>query len=182
VILFTSDSHFNHGNILAYEPWRQSWARDVSDMNDKLVEAWNAKVKPDDTVYHLGDFCFGNEAMVTELRKRLVGNLILVRGNHDRSATSLTRCGVNSVKNIRLQSDTGLVFECRHNPRKFTATEIETTDVLLHGHLHGHPHHDGLSDLAVSKLLDVGVDATRCLSPLTIGEVSELFMRKTTNS
>ena len=175
---FTSDTHFRHGNILAFEPWRQSWARNISAMDEKLIEAWNAKVLPHDTIYHLGDFCFGNENQIHDIAKRLNGEIYLILGNHDRTAASNARCGLRAVKSIQVTSDTGLRFICKHDPRKFTVQEAEENDFLLHGHLHGQLHHDGIDPRITAKLLDVGVDAVRSIYPLTIEEVSELCMRK----
>ena len=56
-IFWTSDSHYFHNNILKYcnRPFGS-----VEAMNEALVANWNSVVKPDDHVYHLGDFCFGN--------------------------------------------------------------------------------------------------------------------------
>lgn len=151
-------------------------------MDEKLIEAWNAVVTPQDTVVHLGDFAFGNESQIHDIAKRLNGRIVLVLGNHDRTAASNARCGLQAVKSIEVRSDTGLRFLCKHDPRKFTVQEAESHDFLLHGHLHGHPHHDGIDPLITAKLFDVGVDAVRSLRPLTMGEVSELCMRKSSIS
>jgi len=54
---FTSDTHFGHFNIIEYcnRPFKT-----VDEMNSKLIRFWNERVKPDDIVYFLGDFCFKN--------------------------------------------------------------------------------------------------------------------------
>lgn len=77
---FTSDTHFHHSNIIEYcnRPYK-----DVQEMNDKMVENWNSIVKPDDLVYHLGDYCFGNEDKIREINNRLNGHIVLISGNHD---------------------------------------------------------------------------------------------------
>jgi len=51
-IFFTGCTHFGHANIikLANRPFS-----DVGEMNEALVERWNARVQPGDRVYHLGD-------------------------------------------------------------------------------------------------------------------------------
>ena len=53
MIFFTSDTHFNHKAIISYcsRPFES-----VEEMNDRLIDNWNQVVKPNDTVYHLGDF------------------------------------------------------------------------------------------------------------------------------
>lgn len=46
-----------------------------------MVENWNRVVKPEDKVYHLGDFCFTDGGM--KLAGLLNGHKRLVKGNHD---------------------------------------------------------------------------------------------------
>ena len=77
---FTSDTHFYHTNIIEYcnRPFS-----DVQDMNDKMINNWNSVVGPNDLVYHLGDYCFGNEQKIREINSRLNGHIVLVHGNHD---------------------------------------------------------------------------------------------------
>ena len=84
-LFFTSDTHFDNANIIRYcnRPWNT-----VEEMNEGLVERWNAKVGPDDTVFHLGDFCFAGSAEWKKWRNKLNGHIILVRGNHDRKMSS----------------------------------------------------------------------------------------------
>lgn len=41
-------------------------------MNEALVTNINKFVKEDDTLYHLGDFAFGNKNKVVEFRNQLV--------------------------------------------------------------------------------------------------------------
>ena len=52
-IFFTSDTHFGHGGALGL--YRRPFAS-VAAMNEGLVERWNEAVKPEDVVWHLGDF------------------------------------------------------------------------------------------------------------------------------
>lgn len=83
-IFFTSDTHFGHKNIIKYcdRPFES-----VGDMDDELVDRWNAVVQPNDTVYHLGDFAFAGTKRITELTARLNGSIVLVAGNHDKQIT-----------------------------------------------------------------------------------------------
>jgi len=52
-------------------------------MNDKLVFNWNSIVKPEDTVYHMGDFSMRTPK---EHAEQLNGKKILIIGNHDRES------------------------------------------------------------------------------------------------
>ena len=52
-------------------------------MNEDLIKRWNSVVKPNDIVFHLGDFMFGNINRFWEFRSRLNGKIYLIHGNHD---------------------------------------------------------------------------------------------------
>lgn len=51
-------------------------------MNEDMVKKWNEIVKPEDTVYVLGDFSMAFRS-IELFPKRLMGDKILVPGNHD---------------------------------------------------------------------------------------------------
>ena len=80
MIYFTSDTHFGHARII--ELCARPFAN-VDEMNEALIQKWNAVVGPDDVVYHLGDFFMGPKETVL-LRKRLNGKIVLIKGNHDK--------------------------------------------------------------------------------------------------
>ena len=83
MIFFTSDLHFYHGNIMKYCPKFRDF-NDVNEMNEKLIELWNAVVGPEDTVYDLGDFAFCNKLKdLKSVARRLNGSHVLILGNHD---------------------------------------------------------------------------------------------------
>lgn len=80
-ILYISDLHFNHYNIIRYEnrPFK-----DVEEMNRELVKRWNNKVNDEDHVYILGDVGFFNSTTKTiDLVRKLKGHKHLILGNHD---------------------------------------------------------------------------------------------------
>lgn len=88
---YTADLHLGHANIIKYcdRPFK-----DVNHMNEALIRNWNSRVKPEDTVIHNGDFCFKNTpggkegegagVDAKEWTKKLNGNIVFVRGNHDK--------------------------------------------------------------------------------------------------
>jgi calcineurin-like phosphoesterase family protein len=78
---FISDTHHLHFNILrlSNRPFK-----DTQEMEDKLVEYWNALVEKEDHVYHLGDVAFANYDKTVEFLGKLNGNKFLIRGNHDK--------------------------------------------------------------------------------------------------
>lgn len=78
-IWFTSDLHFFHENVIRYcnRPYRT-----VHEMNEALISNWNKVVKPEDTVYCLGDMSLAWRP-IELFSTRLNGQKFLVPGNHD---------------------------------------------------------------------------------------------------
>jgi calcineurin-like phosphoesterase family protein len=79
-VFFTSDTHFGHTNILKYcdRPFSST-----EEMDEEIIRCWNSVVKPDNIVFHLGDFAFGTIAQWETYRNRLNGHIHLILGNHD---------------------------------------------------------------------------------------------------
>lgn len=79
---FIADTHFRHKNILEFEnrPFEA-----LEEMEEKMIEAWNKVVAKTDTVYLVGDFCFGNHNEWIEILDKLKGEIVLIKGNHDKS-------------------------------------------------------------------------------------------------
>ena len=77
----TSDTHFNHKNIIKYcnRPFN-----DIYEMNEALINNWNSVVTQNDIIYHLGDFGFGTKEELQEIFDRLNGEKYLIMGNHDK--------------------------------------------------------------------------------------------------
>jgi len=69
---FISDTHFSHSNIIRYtgRPFQS-----VKEMDERLIENWNALVKSQDTVFFLGDFGLGTTDFLTSLCSGLQGIL-----------------------------------------------------------------------------------------------------------
>lgn len=73
----TSDHHFGHARVseLASRPFSS-----VEEMNEAMIERWNALVRPDDVVLHLGDLALGPIEQSVALTARLNGRRLLVPG------------------------------------------------------------------------------------------------------
>ena len=56
--LYIADTHFGHKNIIRFDS--RPFAT-VDEMEEEMVKRWNIAVEPSDTVYILGDFCWGKE-------------------------------------------------------------------------------------------------------------------------
>ena len=79
-VFFTSDTHFNHKNIIIYcnRPFET-----VEKMNEVLIANWNSKVPSDGIVFHCGDFALGGSEAWHKIMPRLNGKIHLILGNHD---------------------------------------------------------------------------------------------------
>jgi calcineurin-like phosphoesterase family protein len=87
---FISDTHFSHANIIRYtgRPFQS-----VNEMDERLIENWNAHIAPQDTVFFLGDFGLGTTDFLADLCARLHGNKICIRGNHDGTPAKMHKIG-----------------------------------------------------------------------------------------
>lgn len=105
MIYFTSDTHYWHANVIRYCARPHA---SVEEMNEDMVLKWNQTVKPEDTVYVLGDFSLAFRAVET-FPARLMGNKILVPGNHDfcHSYHKKSRTPENQEKWIQKYRDHG---------------------------------------------------------------------------
>ncbi len=133
-----SDTHFRHSNIIKYcnRPFHS-----VGEMNEQLIHKWNSVVSPEDTVYHVGDFGFGD---MSEFRSRLNGTVHLIQGNHDSSITWNTFDFASRSK-YRLLDVGGLKVLLIHFPiQEPEYRQIVPKcqfDVCLYGHVHN--NHSG---------------------------------------
>jgi calcineurin-like phosphoesterase family protein len=80
-----SDTHFGHENACTKfkrddgSPLRPFAS--AEEMDEAMVERWNAVVRPFDKVYHLGDVVINKKFL--PILDRLNGKKRLIRGNHD---------------------------------------------------------------------------------------------------
>lgn len=135
-VLVVSDHHFDHANILNFKKPDGSPLRvfkDVSHMNEYMVERHNSIVRPQDKVYFLGDVAIKDTGI--NYLKRLNGHKRLILGNHD-------------YANMRLYQP---YFEAIYSSRmldKMLFTHIPVHPLSLGkaiANVHGHTH-AGLSD------------------------------------
>lgn len=165
---FVSDTHFGHSNIIRYSsrPFN-----DVNEMNEGLIENWNRTVKPDDVVYHLGDFAFMPLDPFKKVLNRLNGKIWVVLGNHDRVITDNQRALLLHGKIARIDNyleikAAGRSFVLFHYGQRVWHRSHHSS-IHLYGHSHGSLPPFGLS-------VDVGVDCKEITSeyrPVSVDEV-----------
>jgi len=139
-IWVTSDTHFNHRNILTFRDKGGSCFRgdkfpDVNHMNEYMVDKWNSVVKPGDKVYHLGDVFFGDKSLFPPLWAKLQGSKRLVVGNHDDVKYLAAGAFFQKIMLWRVFPDWGLIFT--HVPIHDTTLYRAGDKALnVHGHIH----------------------------------------------
>lgn len=99
-------------------------------MNEHMVNCHNSVVRPHDKVYFLGDVCMATTIEALEILRRMNGEKVLIKGNHD-----LAKPGryMEHFKDIRgsHQFD-GMILT--HIP--IHSGSLARWGVNVHGHLH----------------------------------------------
>jgi calcineurin-like phosphoesterase family protein len=156
---FTADTHFWHGGIIGLTKRPFSSAE---EMTHALIANWNARVRPGDTVYHIGDFAVrcGRERAQKTL-DQLNGHKILLRGNHDENRFCALD-GWDSVHDILETVVEGqrLVL-CHYAMRAWPGQHRGA--LMLYGHSHGRLP-------GTRHSLDVGVDCWNYF-PVSLDEI-----------
>ncbi len=163
-VWFTSDTHFGHANIIGYS--ERPFAN-VREMDDALVQRWNAVVAPGDTVWHLGDFVFRNSVPAERYLARLNGEKHLVWGNHDRPDVRTLAGWASSQAYAEITVEGTRLVLFHYAMRVWNRSH--------HGavHLYGHSHNSLPGD---NQCCDVGVDNPMCgYRPVSLAEIARFL-------
>ena len=132
-------------------------------MNQTILNNINSVVLPEDTLYFLGDFAFGDKSEIPKLRSQIkCQNIIGLKGNHDSVLWKRYR---------DIYSESYLYYEFRHLGTLFCLfhypinewNEINQGSIMLHGHTHRF-------NSSPLRIMDVGVDPNNFL-PVSIDQV-----------
>lgn len=150
-IWFTSDLHFNHARIieLCKRPFKS-----VEEMNQSLIDKWNAVVGTYDEVFVLGDFAFWykDAQPLDEIFHSLKGNKHLIIGNHDEQNKKVLQLPWDTQRHIgHVRWGEASRFVLCHYPFE-RWWHMERGTIHLHGHCHG-------SAPEANRRFDVGVDS-----------------------
>lgn len=129
-IFLTTDTHFSHSKMVDY-------CHRPIDYQEKLKKGLDA-LKSTDTLYHLGDVCFGNHE---EDHKRYIQTIkakkILIRGNHDNKSDHwYLSHGWDFVCERLTNTYYGVRVCFSHRPLPWDGD----FDINIHGHLHNLSH------------------------------------------
>ena len=154
-IYFTADLHFGHKNIIRFDG-RPYFT--VEEMNEDLIERWNNKVCKGDLVYVCGDlFWQGDCHFVQTTLKRLNGQIILIRGNHDRwlhnAGNKRLLAGVKDYDDINVTLKDGTNKRCILSHYFMPFYNGHYYNAI---HLHGHSHNtnEAKEEVKIAKCLN----------------------------
>lgn len=131
-VFLTSDTHFGHAGVCRFteadgvtkiRPWT-----DPDEMDEEMIKRWNARVRPNDKVYHLGDVVINRKALKT--LARLNGDKVLIRGNHDIFRDDEYRSYFRELRAYHVMN--GMILS--HIP--VHEASLGRFGVNIHGHLH----------------------------------------------
>jgi calcineurin-like phosphoesterase family protein len=185
---FTSDLHFSHKMVAAKRGFVTAAIGDSVLHDENIITNWNRIVRPEDTVWVLGDVGMGHLARFETDLRRLRGRKHLITGNHDdpwpgnRDSFKYQREWLQpglfeSVQPFARRRISGASVLLSHfpyhldhleDPRAMQFRLRDEGQILLHGHMHdkdlrrhGHEIH-------------VGLDAWG-LAPVPLEEISRLI-------
>lgn len=149
-IWFTSDNHWFHKRMTDIRGFATPGL-----MNESMRDVWNSYVRPNDTVYNLGDVAFAPLALTIPFLKTLHGRQHLILGNHDKLITKkrdiFLEAGVfHSIQRELTIKLSGHEIYLHHFPHR-TWEKAQYDAIHLFGHTHGYLGPRGRS-------VDVGVD------------------------
>jgi calcineurin-like phosphoesterase family protein len=167
MIYITADTHLGHTNILKYDgrPFDT-----IDDHDNAIIRRWNSKVKPNDTVYHLGDVALTSISRAARVVHALNGRIILIKGNHESTALDLHKRDnvFEAVHSYYELKDHGDLFCLFHYPIH-EWNKCHHGAYMLHGHTHGN---DSYSNRY--RILNVGINL-HGYYPLSLDEIREML-------
>ncbi len=150
-----SDTHFGHFNILKFENAHRPFSN-IDEHDECLIDKWNAVVRHNDVVWHLGDVLFGKHKF--PLLERLNGTKHLVLGNHDHYPLALYQQYFKKIKPYHIVNGCILSHIPVH-PNQL-AFRFKRN---IHGHMHSH-------SIADERYTNVSVECTN-LEPRLLSEI-----------
>ncbi len=154
-IFFTGDLHFGHENAIKFDnrPFQT-----VEEMDEALITKWNNKVGKGDLVYVLGDMIWksrNNDAV--SLIKSLNGQIILIKGNHDRflhnAQAKAALAGLKDYEDISVTLADGTVRRCILS-HYFIPFYVGHRYQAIHLHAHSHTSEEADMEVRISKMLN----------------------------
>lgn len=143
-------------------------------MDSTLIKNHNSRVKPEDTVFFLGDFCFRNtkggkkgegaQTKADEYIKQLNGKFVFIRGNHDHNNSLNTK-----IHSVIIEMGSTYIYLV-HRPEDYEPS----FKINFVGHVHNNWKIKRLKDGTI--LYNVGCDVHNYY-PVTYNEIMKEIER-----
>jgi calcineurin-like phosphoesterase family protein len=188
-VFFTSDTHFNHDKEFIYGSRGYS---NRYEHNDALITKINEVVRPQDTLFHLGDFCL-NITPPEILRRINCNNIAYIWGNHNscirriyeetlagefqRNDIEVYPYAVGKITYLGYYKElivNGQMIVIHHYPHQIW-NQMQKGAWQLSGHSH-YTNPTTQLDHPDNKILDVGWDGHG--KPLSFPEIQKIMMNK----
>ena len=155
-IWLTSDTHFCHNKEFIY---KARGFDSIVEMKWAIIDNWNHLVKPDDIVYHLGDFVLEDIEQGIDILYMLHGKIRLAIGNHD------TENRLARYKTLGLFDDIQFGYRLKYHKKGLLLTHYPQLtgnfDSSKTYSIHGHTH--AVSAFCEHDMMyNVGCDAHNC--------------------
>lgn len=136
---YIGDTHFGHANIIRmnHRPFAN-----VEEMNQTLIQNWNAVVREEDDIYIVGDLFYKGGDPVPTLKK-LKGKKHLIIGNHDGSLLKnpVARRFFVEIEDILTIWEEKQMIVLFHYPMA-EWNGFFRDSILLYGHIHNNTGND----------------------------------------
>lgn len=192
-VLFCSDLHYDHSNILLLNQDTRSQWSSVEEMNNYLKEYIWGELRPGDTLFDFGDTFWKVDTKdiipTLENCKRKGAEIWKIIGNHDSyglyypPASTLVNyfAGIGDILDITVRHEgKDYMLSLSHYPM-VSWNHKPYGSFMIHGHCHGHTdeYNESTPDLRV----DVGIDGKLCHSlgkvMLDFSDILDYFTKKT---
>lgn len=154
---FTADWHLKHKMILSHCPDRKERFGAIDKMANAFIQYHNEVVKPEDEVWHVGDFCWARadqHHFYQTTMEKLNGTHHLVLGNHDYCKpfyyVDIGFTSVHTANMIRIGKHKVVMA---HDPTVWNVVKNQGVIVIC-GHIHLM-----FKALPKQKIINCGVDA-----------------------
>lgn len=192
-----SDFHLNHDPKWEIPIWKSRGYDSVQEMNQDIINKINKRVKPDDVLFHLGDFSLNcsEEEFENFIGQIVCQNIYFLWGNHNSPSWNIYKREIQNKYNQEVE-----VYPFRYKNLIFVGNYIEC---FIHGqritmnhyaqmifnkshrsawHLTAHSHYgikEIRADYPKGKILDVGWEGKKDI--YSFNEIQKIMNKKSIN-
>lgn len=205
-VWITSDLHGFHKNIVGgetewikfptpFKDWSDTNERDkfcikngvrpfrnISEMNDIIINNINSSVKENDILFNLGDWTFGKENAKQFRDRILCNNILSLFGNHDLKNLKDEKPGFQQLEHYMEVEIDGILVCLSHY--KMYAWNRKGKEKNSSIHLYGHSH-SNLEHIEIGRSMDAGIDnAYKILGeyrPFSFDEIYKILEKRNVN-